>query len=259
MKSHKELDQLRIRSICAGMGTSWEPAYYTHWQAVHEAAAKRRSAVSVAFTDIDTILLNKDLTADARRRMAHERAAEFIAKFNEQSTTSLETARASVARQMQKWNEKVSAIVIPAGNVVEATLHGEIRRHVAGLKDVERMSFLEKNGADPTVASALLEAPRFLSGCNDAEIAMVKAKIEATCLAPEIIEAKTKVECALAELERAPKAVVSMIRERAGLKVDELDAVTNKAVPNFKTTPATKLAKMGKAPSKASSAAWAET
>jgi hypothetical protein len=51
-----------------------------------------------------------------------------------------------------------------------------------------RMSFLEAHASDPTVASAILTAPIFLSGLSDAEIAMVRLKVEQH-IAPEIVEA----------------------------------------------------------------------
>ena len=101
----------------------------------------------------------------------------------------------------------------------DAVLHGEIRKHVAGLKgERERMSFLEKNGADPTIASALLEAPAFLANLSDPEIALVKAKVEKMHLPPEIVQAKAKVTRALAELERSFRAAQALIAQRGELQ-----------------------------------------
>jgi hypothetical protein len=77
-----------------------------------------------------------------------------------------------------------------------------------------------KNGADPTIASALLEAPAFLASLSDAEIALIKAKVEQKHLPPEIVQAKAKVTQALAELERGHRAAQSLIAQRAGLKKD---------------------------------------
>ena len=183
----------------------------------HCISPPTRSAARQAFAAIDAIEADKDLTSEAKRRKQHERAAATIARLDEQ-TVSLEKARESVARQMQRWNEKVTSVVKPFQTEAEALLHGEIRRHVASLKDErERMAFLEKNGADARVASALLEAPAFLSGIGNAELALIKAKVEKQCLSPEIVEAKAKVEKALAELERAPQAASSMIASRAGM------------------------------------------
>jgi hypothetical protein len=82
----------------------------------------------------------------------------------------------------------------------------------------ERMSFLEKRGDDPVVASALLEAPAFLSGLSDAEITLVRHKIEKKHLSPEIVEAKNKITSALDELERGHRAASSLVMQRVGLK-----------------------------------------
>jgi hypothetical protein len=54
-----------------------------------------------------------------------------------------------------------------------------------------RMSFLEAHASEPTVASAILTAPIFLSGLSDAEVAMVRLKVEQH-IAPEIIEARMR-------------------------------------------------------------------
>jgi hypothetical protein len=68
------------------------------------------------------------------------------------------------------------------------------------------------------VASALLTAPGFLSGLSEAEIGMVRSKVEKDALSPEIVKART-------EVENAPEAKVgwgraaTMIAQRGGLKV----------------------------------------
>jgi hypothetical protein len=67
----------------------------------------------------------------------------------------------------------------------------------------DRMALLQRHGGDPAVASAILLAPSFLSGLSDAELGLVRSKIEAKALSPEIIAAKAGVAKALAEVERA--------------------------------------------------------
>ena len=79
------------------------------------------------------------------------------------------------------------------------------------------MSFLEKNGGDPILAASLLEAPRFLTGLSDAELTLVRTKIEQATLTPEIIEAKGAVSKALTEAERGWLRSQELIAQDAGL------------------------------------------
>ena len=85
---------------------------------------------------------------------------------------------------MDQWNAKVGLAVKPPSNIAEATVHAQIRDRLAAMED-GRMGFLEKNATDPVVAAALLTAPPFLSGLSDAELALVKHKVEQH-VAPEL-------------------------------------------------------------------------
>jgi hypothetical protein len=77
---------------------------------------------------------------------------------------------------MAKWSEKVGLAIKPAANIHEATIHAQIRDRLASTKNGrDRMALLEKYGDDPR---AVLTAPQFLSGLRDAELAMVKHKVE---------------------------------------------------------------------------------
>ena len=79
------------------------------------------------------------------------------------------------------------------------------------------MGFLEKNAADPTIASAILTAPQALSGLNDTELARVKRKAELHALSPEVAEAKASTEKVLAEVERGCRQAINTIGQRVGL------------------------------------------
>ena len=79
------------------------------------------------------------------------------------------------------------------------------------------MSFLEQHASDPIVASAVLEAPPFLTGLTPAEALMVKHKIEATVLPREIGEAKNAVSNAMTDTEHGWNRAQTLIGEDAGL------------------------------------------
>ena len=111
--------------------------------------------------------------------------------------------------------QKVGLTVKAASNIHEATVHAQIRDRLAAMKD-GRMGFLEKNAADPMVAAAILTAPTFLSGLNDAELALVKHKVEQH-VSPEIAEARDATLKAMKEAEQGWQKAIEKIAERAGL------------------------------------------
>ena len=78
------------------------------------------------------------------------------------------------------------------------------------------MGFLEKHATDPVVASALLTAPPFLSGLSDAEMALVKHKVEQH-ISPDIAEARDATLKAMKEVEAGWQKAITKIAEHAGL------------------------------------------
>ena len=116
---------------------------------------------------------------------------------------------------MEQWNAKVGSAVKPASNIAEATVHAQIRDRLAALKN-DRMGFLEKNAADPVLASAIFTAPPFLSGLNDAELALVKHNVEQH-VSPEIAAARAATRKAMKEAEQGWQNAIDKIAERAGL------------------------------------------
>ena len=115
---------------------------------------------------------------------------------------------------MQRWADKIAANIKPAAEQSEAILHAQIRKKVAALKE-NRIGFLKSHCTDPTVASALLEAPAFLSNLSEAELALLRTEVEKKFLSPEIIEAKGEVADALLETERSVRAAQAMITKSA--------------------------------------------
>ena len=243
-KSDREFESLQLRSaICPSMESRWDPPEYQHWIALHKAGAEFRDTAGKALASMDAVSGDKDLTAEGKQRRRQDIAKRGLAQLGE--SPALQKARDAVERQMQRWSSEIAAVVKPAKDEVEASLHAEVRRFVLDLKDPRaRMSFLEQRGSDPAVASALLEAPAFLSALSDSEIALIRAKVEQKYLSPEIVEAKSKVNKALAELERGHRAAQAMLKQRAGLK-DEmaLERITNAKSKSDMATVAAKSAK----------------
>ena len=214
-----EFTALRLRaSLCPSLETSWDPPdTATHWKAMHDCAMGLREIVSKARADLTAIHNDKDLSVEGKRHRREEIVARAVASLRQ--SPALGKAQERVEDQMAKWSRKVVSILKPAQTEAEVGLHAEIRRHIASLKDQRsRMAFLEKHGSDIAVASSLFEAPAFLSGVTDAELALVRHKIEAAHLPAEVVEARAKTGRAWAELERAARLAPTLILQFAGMK-----------------------------------------
>jgi hypothetical protein len=120
-----------------------------------------------------------------------------------------------VAKVVDRLAEKVGVAVKPPSDIHQATLHMHSRDRLAATKD-GRMAFLEKNAADPAVSSAILTAPAFLSGPNDAQLVLVKHKVEQH-VSPEIAEARATTLKAAKEADAGWQRAMGKIGERGGL------------------------------------------
>ena len=207
-----EFDALRLRSsICPNL-ERW-PTDTTHWAALVRAGGEMRAIVSKGLQEIAAVDANKQLSAEGKRTKKHEIARQALNQLQEPG--SVLKARSLVLDQMKRWAEKVSTHIKPAEDHVTAVLHAQIRERLSSLKE-NRVGFLKQHATDPVIASALLEAPAFLSGLSEGELAMVRDAVEKKFLSPAIVEAKGKVADALLETERSLRAAQAMIRKSAG-------------------------------------------
>jgi hypothetical protein len=67
---------------------------------------------------MDAVDADKDLVPEAKQRKKQEIATQALAQLDQ--SASLQRARESVTRQVQRWGEKVAVIVKPAANEAEA-------------------------------------------------------------------------------------------------------------------------------------------
>ena len=180
----RETRAMDIASRIAPKMASWPVnTEYVHWTRVVNATEEARARLAAYFAARDEIEGDPRLTAAGKAEEKRKAAQKALLGFAK--SKALSRAEESVDGVMSKWDDQLKAALKPAANEVEAALHGEIRRYVAGLKDKQRLAFLEQNASDPIVAAAVLEAPPFLTGLTSAEAAMIKHKIEASVLPPK--------------------------------------------------------------------------
>ena len=209
---NSEYNALALRSaICPNL-ERW-PTDTTHWAALHRAGGEMRAIVSKGLKEIAAVDADKQLSAEGKRTKKHEIARQALNQLQEPG--SVLKAREAVMAQMKRWAEKVSTHIKPAEDHVTAVLHAQCREKISGMKE-GRHAFLQQHATDPVIASALLEAPPFLSNLSEGELAMVRDAVERKFLSSEVVEAKAKVGEALLETERGLRAAQHMIRQHAG-------------------------------------------
>ena len=163
---------------------------------------------------------------------------------------SMAKARESVAAITTKWQVKIDAVLVKPEpeDAATALLHRDIRDKLAGLRDERgRMSWLQRFGDDPTVASALLLGPASLTNLSEAERALLVTKVEALA-DPRLTSAKAKVTAAMVELERGYRAAPAMIAQSAGLDKAALSLPTKPEPPKAATATPLKAAPKADAP-----------
>ena len=197
MMDDKEFAELQLRAMIVPGQRRWPAPEHVHWQRLHAVANEARERVSKAYRLMDEIDRNADLSREGKDRQRRKAAAQAIADF--EASKTLARAREAVAYVMDQWKAKMGMVVKSPSNIAEATVHAQIRDRLAAMKD-GRMGLLEKNATDPVVAAALLTAPPFLSGLSDAELALVKHKVEQH-VSPEIAEARDATLKAMKEAE----------------------------------------------------------
>jgi hypothetical protein len=213
-------------SICPAQAR-WPEPKVLHWQALHRCADEARERVAQAWAAISEIDADKDLSSEGKARRRKKVTDETIADFERSKT--LISAKDAVERQVAKWEEQTGMTVKPPTNVAEAVVYSEIRAHLAAIKG-SKLGFVERHVSDQRVASAVIGAPPFLSGLTDAEVAVVRNRIEQH-LAPEIAEARDATLKALEHAEQGWQRALDKIGERAGLAKGADDAWTDPKVP----------------------------
>ena len=216
MMTDKEFRELELKASIAPSQSQW-PTDYVYWQHLGTAAKEARSGLGKFLEVVDEIegdpRLSREGKAEGRKKAAEKALSALM------DSTTLARAQESVASVMQKWEAKVAEGVKRASDAHEAGIHAQIREKLARMKDVrERMVFLEQHGADPTLASAVLSAPAFLSDLTEGELTFVRSKVEQRALSPEVIESKVAVAKALREVEIGWERAKARITSGGGLE-----------------------------------------
>ncbi len=183
------------------------------WQYLHESVDTLRGTAEIVDGMADEIESNQDLSEAGRRRRIAEIGLKAINDLR--AAKPVASARSSVKGTVETLSARVAAAIKPPSSPADIALAAEIRAHMRSLGK-EAHGFFNKYGADERVASAVLNAPAFLSGLNDTEHAHYRMQAE-TRIDPKAREAMEILSKAGSELEDAVSSAERLIGERTGL------------------------------------------
>jgi hypothetical protein len=89
------------------------------------------------------------------------------------------------------------------------------------LEGAERLVWLNKHGADPTFASALLTAPIAVTGLKPDELKFLRVQFE-NAVHPEVVEGRSVTLRALDDLDRGARNAINKICQSAEVNAHEL-------------------------------------
>jgi hypothetical protein len=214
----KDFAELQLRATIVPQQARWPEPKYTHWQKLHAVPDEARQRVAKAYAAMDAVDKDQNLSVEGKKHARAKVVEQALAELKR--STTLEKARAAVARQQQIWADKfgLDEIIRPADDIGMATIHAQVRERVSSMRPEERLGFLQKNAGDAMVAAAILSAPAFLSGLSDSEMLFVKHSIEKRIIPAEIAEARVAVAKALADAEQGWDQAAKLITQRGELK-----------------------------------------
>jgi hypothetical protein len=215
MMSDKEFRELELKASIAPSQSQW-PTEHLHWQRINAAVFEARSLLGKFLEAVDEIEADPRLSREGKAAERKKAAEKTLAAFA--GSRTLARAQESAASVMEKWEAKVAGNIKRASDAHEVAIHAQIREKLACIKDMkDRMVFLERHGADPALANAVLSAPAFLSGLTEGELAFVRSNLEQRALPPEVVETKIALVNALREVEVGWERAKAKITSDGGL------------------------------------------
>ena len=103
----REYLELQLRMTIVPQQVRWPAPEYPYWQRLHEVVHEARERVSRAYTQMDEIDRDADLSRDGKYRQRREAAARAIADF--EASRTLARARETVELAVAKHNIKPEA------------------------------------------------------------------------------------------------------------------------------------------------------
>jgi hypothetical protein len=183
------------------------------WHALHEAVNHARSHVANTFAKLSAVDSDKNLSTTGKAAAKQEIAKAALDGLKQ--SKKLAEAQERVAKAVAKWDEQ-SGLHPESPSPEEAAIQGEIRRHIASLKE-NKVAFITKHVGDPRVVAAVLHGPNFLSGLSSSDIEIIKSQIIQRN-APELAERREAATKALAETEAGWRNAATQISAKGGLK-----------------------------------------
>jgi hypothetical protein len=98
----KEFSELQLRMTIVPQQVRWPAPEHAHWQRLHQVVHEARERVSKAYTQMDEIDRDAELSRDGKYRQRREAAAQAVADF--EASRTLARAREAVEFAVAKHN-----------------------------------------------------------------------------------------------------------------------------------------------------------
>jgi len=200
--------ETRIGASITGYVQRWQGNPYTEFQRVTRLADDAANAVRAAAKAIQEANEDPRLSEDGKeeKRQAAIEGARKSLKLEDRlagAQTALEELRARIRSRVVEAVPETPA---------EVGLASDIRAHVKGLSEKERLAWVQKHSDDPKVASAIFSAPAFLSGLPEEFMEVARAS-HLQKKHPELAAQLGEIDQALVAAERVAKNTVTVLND----------------------------------------------
>ncbi|GLS36063.1 hypothetical protein GCM10010869_16520 [Mesorhizobium tianshanense] len=206
----KKITNIEIAATIAPMQSRWPTDPVVHWERLHQAVQSIRDLVATVDASCLGIEADTDLSPEGLYRRRAEIGRKAIAEL--EALSSVRGAESAVQKAVETFDSGLSADIPKPTTVAEVALAQEIRQFMRSAGG-SPFDFAMRNVTNPVVLGAIVHAPQFLSGLDDAAVTAIRARAS-TALHPDLVKQKADAEKALEELQKAVGAAKRLVFAR---------------------------------------------
>ena len=206
----KAIHDLEIQARVVPTHGRWPNIPTIHWGKLHAGVAALRALVAGVDASCLSVEADPDLSPEGLYRRRADIGRKGITELN--ALAAVAGAESAVAKAIATFESGMVADIPKPTSAADIAMGEEIRAFIRTTKS-SPFDFAMRNINDPRVLAAVLHAPAFLTGLDDAMFEAIKAKA-AIALNPEKLAQKKQAEGALEELRKGVDAAQRMIMSR---------------------------------------------
>lgn len=201
--------------IVGGLADRFSQVPVLHWAALRECIDSIRAMLRDLNVRMGDIEGNTDLSPNGRARQLTDAASSALSKL--ENYQPLTKAMQLAEGRITALKEKTTPLPKTPATAAEIVIASDIRRHIAGQENPSHAAW--KLSSDPRVIAAILQAPSFLSGLTDEDVANIRnAAVKAAH--PDQVREIAEIENALRVCQKAIASAQRKIAQRANMRRD---------------------------------------